>query len=98
MIQKAVTYQKWLRVYSKGPVWPERMIVLAVRWRDASFAEEIQNSGTIIAMSLGVVVEATADHVKLASEVFEDKSVRDVTTIPSGMVERVGVLATLDTP
>jgi len=58
----------------------------------------MSNSGTIVAMTVGVVVEATTDHVKLAAEVFEDKSVRDVTTIPAGMVERVGTLAALETP
>jgi len=95
---KAKTYPLWLKWYRQGENWPKRLIVAAIRWRDATYSEEMSNSGTIVAMTVGVVVEATTDHVKLAAEVFEDKSVRDVTTIPAGMVERVGTLAALETP
>ena len=91
-------YPTWLKWYRQGHEWPEQMTIVAVRWRDATYAEEISNSGTILAMTVGIVVEATGDHLKIAAEVFEDKSVRDVTTIPAGMIERVGSLATLETP
>ena len=86
-----MTYKTWLKRYLKGPGWPTRGTIVTVVWDDATYAQDVENSGLARATSLGIVVEATADYIKVAAEFFADKSVRDVSTIPSGMI--VGVYA-----
>ena len=96
MTKPARKYQTWLKWFQRGKPWPHRLIVVAVRWRDATRAEDLSDAATILAMTVGIVMEATPDHIKIAAEVFEDRSSRDITTIPAGMIERVGSLATMD--
>ena len=84
-----VPYTRWLKKYLRGPQWPQQGTLVAIGWQDATMAEDIEQSGTIRAVTVGIVVEATPDHIKTASEFFEDLSVRDVTTIPAGMVHDI---------
>ena len=84
-----MTYKAWLRRHLRGSRWPDRASIISVVWDDATYAQEVEDSGLARATTVGIVVEATPEYVKTASEFFADKSVRDVTTIPSGMI--VGV-------
>ena len=84
-----MTYRTWLKRYEKLSHWPEHAHIVSVAWDDATYAQEIEDSGLARAVTLGIVVEATPDYVKLASEFFTDASVRDVSTIPSGMIVEI---------
>lgn len=88
-IKSGIPYARWLKSYLRGPQWPEEGTLIGVLWCDATYAEDIENSGTAMALTFGIVVEATTDHIKIAAEIFEDKTVRDVSTIPAGMVRSV---------
>ena len=79
-------YKQWLARYTKAGSWPEVVDIVGVVWDDATYAQDVENSGLARACTFGVVVEATAEYLKIASEVFADRSVRDVSTIPAGMV------------
>lgn len=91
-------YKTWLKRYEKGPKWPERGAIVSVVWDDATYAQEIGDSGLARAATLGIVVEATSEYVKTAAEFFEDHSVRDVSTIPTGMIVSIHPLGEADVP
>ena len=95
---KANAYGKWLKAHLKGDQWPKRAAIVSVIWDDATYCEDMERSGLSRAATFGVVVEATKDHIKTAAEVFEDKTVRDITTIPAGMVQRVVELGEAPVP
>lgn len=86
---KASPYKRWLTRYLKTNGWPESVHIVGVVWDDATYAQDVENSGLARACTFGVVVEATSEFLKVASEVFADRSVRDVSTIPSGMIVEV---------
>ena len=93
-----MTYKAWLKRYQKGPEWPEKVSIVSVVWDDASYAQDVEDSGLARAVTLGIVVEATPSYVKTASEFFVDKEVRDVTTIPAGMIIQVYSLGSCPIP
>lgn len=86
---KPKPYKVWIKSYLKGPSWPEYANVVAIVWDDATYAAEVEQSGLARATTFGVVVEATVEYIKVAAEVFSDKTVRDVSTIPAGMVRGI---------
>ena len=95
---KLAPYKTWLKRYLKGPSWPERAHVVSIVWDDATYAEEIATSGLARACTIGIVVEATPEYLKTAAEFFADKSVRDVTTVPAGMIVGIYTLGFGDLP
>lgn len=91
-------YKKWLKLYNAGPQWPTRATLVAVQWQDATFHTELEGAELAQAVTVGIVVEATAVHLKTAAEFFHDGDVRDVTTIPAGMVQNIHPLGHMETP
>ena len=89
MKSAATPYPRWLKRYLAGPPWPRQGTLVAVVWQDATLADDIAESGTILAVTVGIVVDATSDHIKVVAEFFEDLSVRGVTTIPAGMIHAI---------
>lgn len=83
-------YPTWLKRYEHSSKhWPKYINFVGVLWKDAAHSEESANAGTIQSLIGGTVVEATKDHLKIAMEVFEDESDRDVTTVPASLILKV---------
>lgn len=83
-------YTTWLKKYEIAEkVWPEYVNFVAVLWVDASHAADSTDSGTIKSFTGGTVVGATKEYLKIAMEIFEDRSDRDVTTIPTTLILKV---------
>ena len=79
-------YGTWRKRMEGKPLWPEYCHIVAITWDDATYSEDVENSGLARATTFGVVVEITSEYVKIAAETFCDGSVRDVNTIPVGMI------------
>ena len=86
---KGVTYATFRKKYAKIDHWPEHVIVVSCLWEDAAHSEDHEDASTMFSFISGTVVEATPKHLKLAMEVFPDKSARDVTTIPSTLIRKI---------
>ena len=91
-----MTYGGWLKRYETGPQWPERLTLVGCLWEDAAHSEDSEESGTILSFISGVVVGADSKALKVAFEVFEDRSTRDVTTVPASLVRKVFRLGRVD--
>ncbi len=67
--------------------------VVAVHWIDAAKVDDGRTPPEDItplhAVTFGVLIADETDFVRVAGEIFEDGSVRDVTVIPRGMVRGV---------
>ena len=92
------TYKRWLKGYAAGPKWPQRAQIVAVQWQDATYTTDVEDSGLAGAITVGIVVDATDQYIKTAAEFFHDRTVRDVTTIPAGMVQNIHPLGHTDLP
>lgn len=95
---KPTPYKAWLRKFRGSPVWPQAAVVVSITWDDATQAHDVEDSGLARAVTLGIILEATSEYVKTASEFFHDKTVRDVSTIPAGMVVEIQTIARSDLP
>lgn len=84
-----VTYKTWLRKWRKAgsPKWPTLLKIMMVHWTDAAYSEE--DTGTIDAIKVGILIDADDDMIALAMEGFEDRETRTKITVPAGMVNRV---------
>ena len=68
-------------------------------WRDATFdGDGDKPHETAICWTAGVIIEATKEHVVIASEGFDDGTYRSKTIIPLGMVIRREHLKMASTP
>ena len=85
-------YTTWLKRWEKKEQWPKYVTTVGILWRDAAHSEDKSNAGTMLSWIVGTVIEATSKEIKVAMEVFEDLSDRDVTAIPTSLVQKVFVL------
>jgi hypothetical protein len=94
-VAKAAKYATWLKRFEKGAQWPAVTPIVGVLWGDATFHDGPAETahGVIAALTVGVVVRADKNMVKVAHEVFEDESERGITTIPAGMIRGVVTFA-----
>ena len=93
------TYKTWLRRYERGAKWPKRITIIGALWTDACHSSDGDTTaGTIKSFVTGAVIEDTKEHLKVAFELFDDQTVRDVTTIPSVLVKRVYPLGSTEFP
>ena len=83
------TYKMWLKKWRRAgsPRWPAVLKIMMVHWTDAAYSEE--DTGTIDAIKVGILLDANEDMIALAMEGFEDQESRTKITVPSGMVNRV---------
>ena len=87
-------FATWLKRYSKSEGWPDQAAIVAVLWTDATWVEgSKEDAGTCLILTVGVVVEAAEDAIKVAHEVHDDKDERGVTTIPSAIIQSIIPLA-----
>ena len=71
--------------------------VHAVVWLDAAYGDT-EKVVPVVAVTLGVILEKTGEHVLLASEMFGDSTYRHYTAIPVGMVKRIERVGRLSFP
>ena len=90
------SYGKWLKEYELGAKWPDRLTVVAILWTDATKGEDLESSGTLTALTPGVLMRADRHEIVVAHEVFNDKGVRDVTTVPRKMVKDILLFGTIE--
>lgn len=87
--RKKFNYKAWAKKASGNPMWPEAVVVVGVTWVDATKGEDMRQAGSILAFTPGVLMRVDENEVVVGHEVFEDRSERDVTTIPAGMVKSI---------
>jgi hypothetical protein len=90
-----LAYGAWLKKWRKAgkQAWPEVIKIVVVHWTDAAYSEE--DTGTIEAIKIGLLLEANEKEIALAMEGFEDRTSRTKITVPAGMVNRVIDIATV---
>lgn len=69
----------------------------AVAWEDATYSDTEQTD-TVMAVTIGVILENSDKKIVVASEIFSDKTSRHYTSIPKRMVERVVRVGTVKLP
>lgn len=71
--------------------------VHAVVWEDAAYSDT-EKTSTVVAVTVGVILENTDKQVVVAAEVFGDKTSRHYTAIPRRMVDRIVKVGTVKVP
>lgn len=92
----STAYKTWFSKWKRDgePQWPKHAIVVLVHWTDATYSED--DHGTLDAFLVGFLKGATKDQVVLAMESFTDGETRTHVTVPTGMVNVIATLGTLD--
>lgn len=73
--------------YKRGTPYVD---VVGIVWTDAvKHDDDHRQAEPAVGMTMGTIVDADSDRIKIASEQFSDGDCRDVTAIPRGMVQRI---------
>jgi len=71
------------------------LTVVSVSWIDATSAPDQEDAHLMEVVTFGSLVDITKEHIKTANEVFENGEMREVSTIPIGMVSSIELISLL---